>query len=398
MTWLTPDAGEPAVSVLMVTHGSWTLTEQAIESLAANTSADFELIVFDNCSQDETRERLLDLRRVRVLLSDRNLGFGPANNEAAKHARAEHLILLNTDAFVRPGWLEPLLETASEASVGAVVPRYLHPDGTLQEAGALLAQDGTTLTYGDGEDAESYCYRFRRVIDYGGAACMLVRAQAYASLGGFDPVFEPAYYEDVDLCLRMAQRGLSVVYEPRSTATHVRHGSSAGGAAFALSERNRERFLERWGPQLGGRPQTFRGAGEQAVIAARDALATPRVLIAPARMSPGLEASLGTLLEHWPSARVTVAPASAPPDPDAERWLRAGVELVGAGEGEWLSARLFHYDLVVVDSGLEAFGDAVRRTQPQALTATIEALEQQGSEGLNALLAPAGIAPQSAVA
>jgi GT2 family glycosyltransferase len=107
----------------------------------------------------------------------------------------------------------------------------------------------------------------------------LVRHAAFEALGGFDERYGRAYYEDVDLCLRLAQRGLATIYEPRCTVTHVRYGSSRGESQTELSEHNRHRFLERWRSLLGGRPMTFSGASRQAVIAGRDALAAPRVLI-----------------------------------------------------------------------------------------------------------------------
>ena len=159
---------EPVVSIVMVTHGSWALTARAIAALDANTDVPFELIVVDNDSKDKTRRHLSQLPGVRVILNDRNRGFGPATNQGAAEARADRLLLLNTDAFVHPGWLPPLLETLDWPGVGAVVGRQLYPDGSLQEAGALLAKDGSVFVYGDGDpDPGRACYGFRRLVDFG---------------------------------------------------------------------------------------------------------------------------------------------------------------------------------------------------------------------------------------
>jgi GT2 family glycosyltransferase len=359
-----PDTA-PDVSVVMVTHGAWHLTEQALAALRANTGRRFELIVVDNASQDETRGRLAKLPDAQVILNEENRGFGPANNQGARRASAEWLLLLNTDAFVHPGWLEPLLETISQEQVGAVVPQYLHADGSLQDAGVLVARDGTVRVYGDGDRPDRLRYRFRRVVDAGSAACQLIRRSAFEALGGFDERFAPAYYEDLDFAMRLARAGLSVVYEPRSTVTHVRYGSGDANRAQELSERHRRVFADRWGAELTARPATFTGTGDQAQIAARDAVAMPRLLICAAPAEPGLEPLIRLLLDVLPRARVTWATRTDRFDPDW--WLAAGVELADAADHEWLDERLFHYDLVVVGEAIDSrLATALARTQPQA--------------------------------
>ena len=394
MTLVSPNGVEPELSVVMVTYGAWPLTEQAVAALAANTQRPLELIVVDNHSDDETRARLSELENAQVIFNDENRGFGPATNQGAERARGTYLLLLNTDVFVHSGWLEPLLETLRTGATGAVVPRFLHPDGSLQDAGTLLAQDGTVHVYGDGDNPNRLCYRFGRIVDLGTAACMLIRLTTFAALEGFDTLFAPAYYEDTDLCMRLAERGLNVRYEPRSTVTHVRYGSGGVDDAAALSDRHRRLFVERWGPRLNGRPRSFRYAGEQAVIAARDALASPRVLVGAPSGHPAAEVVARMLLREFPSARVTWATG---PCRDPSRWLAVGLEVVDDVDPSWLDDRLYHYDLVVLDgqsdTGLEA---RVKRTQPQAPRLALDDLDgplETLRSRLTPILAGAGIAP-----
>ena len=374
MSLAVPNRGEPVVSVLMAAHGGWPLTRQAIAAIIEHTEPAFELIVVDNASPDETGRRLGEIAGLRLMRNRENRGFGPANHPAAAQARGEFLFFLNTDAFVHPGWLEPLLATGGKDQVGAVVPRLLNADGSLQEAGGLLARDGSVLPYGDGDDPDLNCYRFPRAVDYGSAAGMLMRRSTFAALGGFDERYAPAYFEDLDLCLRMAEQGLGVRYEPASVLTHVRGGSGKPDAATALSERNHRRFVERWHRALGGRPWTLVNASGQAVIAARDALASPRVLIGSPAGHPAAAAVVEELLAGWPRARVTWANESQTKDDPAA--LRArGAEVLNAEDGAWLEARLFHYDLVLVAEGPEnGFASAVARTQPQAPRLSLDEL------------------------
>jgi GT2 family glycosyltransferase len=375
----------PSVSVVIVTRGAWALTRRALTALAENTEQPFELIVVDNGSADETRERLSEMPTVSLIANDTNQGFGPAANQGADQAHGDYLVFLNPDAFVHEGWLEPLLTTFGTAEVGAVIPRYLYPDGSLQEAGALLARDGTVMLYGNGGDPGEPWFCFPRSVDYGSAVCMVVPQSTFAELGGFDDRYAPAYYEDVDLCLRLAERGLRVVYQPGSSVTHARHGSGDADAAATLCERNRKVFLGRWGPRLVGRPATFMNATELAAIAARDVLATPRVLVAGA-----LDQMLRQLLEDRPRARITwIAPETTEPEP----WLAQGVEVITGDDVQWMDTRLYHYDLVVrADATASRVLKALARTQPQAPSLSVSGAGKIAA--VSRALLDAGISPE----
>jgi GT2 family glycosyltransferase len=395
VTLIARDGGDPELSVVMVTHGAQALTRRAVDALVANTENSFELIIVDNHSDEEMRAWLSELRDVKVIFNDSNRGFGPATNQGAAVARGEYLLLLNSDAFVHPGWLEPLRAALDEEGVGASFPRLLHPDGSLQDAGVLLAKDGTVLVYGDGDDPQRLCYRFRRFVDTGTAACMLMRRTVFDAFGGFDERYAPAYYEDVDLSMRLAQRGLRVLYEPRALVTHQRYGSSNTAQAAELSERNRGRFVERWADELLGRPATFRRVTPQAAIAARDAMATPRVLIASSLSDPSAGAVASGIMADWPSGRVTWAlDGCAHGAWDVDPWLRIGVEIVCEHESTWLEDRLFHYDLVIFDPGSGGLSPiALDRTQPQAPRIRLSDIAGSLRDGRTvAQLAAAGIA------
>src|SRR5207248_4840278 len=199
--------GKPAVSVIVVTYGGWDWTRRALEALIENTDPPYELIVVDNASPDETPQRLRDdVEGATVLFNDTNAGFAAGVDRGVCHAIAPYLVLLNSDAMVQPGWLQPLIGVIeTDVSAAAVVPMLLNLDGTLQEAGSLVGNDGNTLAWGAGGDPTELQYRFRRYIDYASAACMLVKRSAFLSVGGLDPRYPVGYYEDVDLCLSLAE-------------------------------------------------------------------------------------------------------------------------------------------------------------------------------------------------
>lgn len=395
-----PRASTPLVSVVMVTYGAWSCTERALCSLVEHTPEPFELIVIDNASDDQTPQRLAELDGPLVVLNASNVGFGPACNQGAEHAAGRYLLLLNTDAMVHPGWLGFMLDTIERGDwVGAVVPRFLHEDGRLQEAGALIAQDGTVLTHGDGDEPERLRYRFRRIVDFGGAACMLLRREDFLSRGGFDPRFAPAYYEDVDLCFRLARDGRATVYDPRAVVTHVRHASGGLDRAIELSERNRAQFSHRWRADLRGRPATLRGATEAIQLAARDAPSLGRVLVADDATTDPAGGPAATLVARlaadWPGARIAWLTASLRQDDFAvEAWLDRGVELVDEPPERWLAGRSLAFDLVIVGAITPGLRSALAATQPQARFAAL-ADHPTDPARLRGILADAGIAPSS---
>jgi O-antigen biosynthesis protein len=235
-----PKVERPDVTVVMVTYNRWDLSRQALSLLAEVTEPRYEVVIVDNASVDGTADELGSIDGARILRNPRNLGFGPANNQGAAMARSRYLLLLNSDAWVRPGWLDPLVEIAdADAGVAAVASKLLYPDGRLQEAGSILWRDARVRNYGDGDVPNRPEYLFRRTVDYASAACLLVRRSAFVEVGGFDPRFAPMYCEDVDLCLALAKHHGRVVYQPRSVVEHVRGASGSGGVKAARIERNR---------------------------------------------------------------------------------------------------------------------------------------------------------------
>jgi GT2 family glycosyltransferase len=393
-------AGSARVAVVIVTCGAWTWTRRALAALHRYTP-DVEVVVVDNASPDGTPERLRqEVEGVRVLANVDNVGFARAANQGAELVGGELVAFLNNDALVHDGWLAPLVEALDrDARVAAAGPRLLNLDGSLQEAGALIARDGSTWSYGYGDDPERPEYRFPRVVDYAAGACLLVRRAALQECGGFADAYTPAYYEDVDLCFALAARGLRTAYEPRALVTHARHGSGDAAQAQALSRRNRVTFLERWGDDLEARPATLDPPMPRAILGARDARALDRILVAGA--GGPIEPLLRALAGLRPDARITALLEDADPaGASVADLLAQGIEAVAGLEdpSEWLEDRRFHYDAVVVaDGGAETLA----ATQPQALRLSLaDLVDADGGPlpgpDLGAALVEAGIAPATA--
>ena len=242
-----PVVAQPAVSIVLVLYEQAELTFRCLEALAQAIDVPVEVIVVDNASTDRTQALLDRVDGCLLLRQEENLHFLRGANIGARCARGQHVLFLNNDAMLKPGSLTAASQLFDdEAEVGAVGGKIVLLDGTLQEAGGIVWRDGSCLGYGRGRDPADAACNFRRDVDYCSGAFLMVRRALFEQLGGFDPVFAPAYYEDTDLCMRLRAAGHRVVYEPRVELTHFEYGSARSAeAATKAMEANRKLFVQR---------------------------------------------------------------------------------------------------------------------------------------------------------
>jgi GT2 family glycosyltransferase len=359
------------LSVVMPVHGNWPVVSQALQALRQDGVVR-DVIVVDDASPDETRLRLRsEFDEVLLIEKSECRGFNAASNEGAKRAGGRFICFLNSDTRVKNGALAALERAADQTGVGAAAPLLLNADGSLQEAGGAVGRDGVTFPLGRGARPDDPTWAFTREIDYGSAACLVVRRSTFEELGGFDPAFAPAYYEDADLCLRMADRGLRTMLEPAARVTHLQYGSGSRERAQALVTRNRRTFLERWGRRLAERPIVSSPyLWAHRLIALRDAISLVRFLVFED------DALASSLANRWPRARVTLLGGSGADD----RLEHAHPPDLGT----WLERRRFHY-WVVFGSPTGA-DEALSRSQPQA--ARLDARSDDLEEALVAVGVP----------
>jgi GT2 family glycosyltransferase len=197
-----------------------------------------EVILFDNGSTDGSVEAAKrDLSDLRVIQSAENLGFSAANNAAAQSASGEYLLFLNTDTLLTGDALLPMVEYLdAHSGVGAVGPRLLYEDGQFQFSAGRLPSIGVefqqkmmhALTRRWRKAFTPLFSRlFRGIRDTGWVtgACLMVRREAFRHVGGFDGEMF-MYFEDKDLCKRMAAAGWRIVYFPPVSVIHLLAGSS----------------------------------------------------------------------------------------------------------------------------------------------------------------------------
>lgn len=176
-----------------------------------------------------------------------NRGFGGGNNLAARAARGEFLVFLNDDARIGPGWLDGLVAIARRhPEVAAVASALVDANGVVLEAGGAVNCLGDVWPPDRGRPLASIQGRGPRRVSYATGGSLLVRAEVFAELGGFDLDYHPAYFEDADLSARIWAAGHEVWSTTSSVVTHAESASSSAAAKRALQLRNGSIFKGRW--------------------------------------------------------------------------------------------------------------------------------------------------------
>jgi GT2 family glycosyltransferase len=255
-TLILPSSSQPKISILIVAYNQAELTFRCLQSLIESTPHDAEVIIVDNGSYDETQDLLNQIEGAHVIRNEENLHFIGGANQAANQARGEYILFLNNDTQLLLGSIQSALKSiGSTPDVGAVGAKLILPDGSLQEAGGIIWNDGSCIAYGRGDNPFASQYMFMRDVDYCSAAFLLTKRKTFFDLGGFDEAYKPAYYEDADYCLKLWENKMRVVYDPNAAVIHYEFGSSViKENAIQLQIANRKIFVSHHAQKLSNQP------------------------------------------------------------------------------------------------------------------------------------------------
>lgn len=241
------NASLPLVSVIIPTRNRVSLLRTCITRLRATQYPDLEIIIANNDSDDpETVAYLNTLasQGVRVLDQPGPFNYSTINNNAVAEATGELLCLMNNDVeMLAPDWLAVMATQALRPEVGAVGAQLLYPDGRIQHAGVVI---GVGNAAGHAHrflrpEAQGYFRRHAlpQFVSAVTGACLVVRKDKFRAVGGLDEANFAVAFNDVDLCLKLNQRGWQSFYEPRAVLVHYESVSRgfdtdpAGAARFA---------------------------------------------------------------------------------------------------------------------------------------------------------------------
>ena len=250
----------PRVAVIVPYRDEIPATRRAVERLLATTDYPaFTVVLVDNWSTGREAKSFRDGMsadpRVRVLVVEEEFNFAALNNRAAAAVPdAEFLVFMNNDVFVTErDWLSRMLGEMSDPGIAAVGAKLLYPDGSVQHAGVIVGAHGVAAHMHLGIGARDYGYvgraRLAQELTAVTAALMLVRADAFHAVGGFDAVHLAVAYNDVDLCLKLRDAGWRIVFSAETVAEH--HESLSRGSDQRPDQESRffaeqQHMLARW--------------------------------------------------------------------------------------------------------------------------------------------------------
>ncbi|MCB0058063.1 MAG: glycosyltransferase family 2 protein, partial [Caldilineaceae bacterium] len=241
-----PGGGSPTVGIVIPTRDRLDLLVPCLESLLQKTRySAFETIVVDNGSSDPRTIAWLDHlkqrdARVSVVSKTGDFNFSDLCNFGAASLQSEFILFLNNDTEVQQAdWLDNLLQFACLPDVGAVGAKLLYPNGRVQHAGVVLGMGGVAGHFGEGAGPDDAGWLGGSIVPHEvsavTAACLMVARQKFEEVGGFDAVNLPVDLNDIDLCLRLAERGWQTICDCRTTLLH-RQSASRGGGALRLQK------------------------------------------------------------------------------------------------------------------------------------------------------------------
>jgi len=223
--------GRGKISIVIPTRDNVMCIRRCVESIESrNDYLEYEIIIVDNGSETGAMRRYLRSLRHKVIRDDGAFNYSRLINLGARTACGDYLLLLNDDTeIISSESLTALVEQAQRPEVGAVGGLLLYPDGLIQHAGVVLGVGGVAghahkrtspFGYDDLATSPMVIRNYSAVT----GACMMVRRDLFAEVGGLNEAALGVSFNDVDLCLRLHRLGFLVVYTPYAV---LRHSESA---------------------------------------------------------------------------------------------------------------------------------------------------------------------------
>lgn len=250
----------PKVSIIIPNRDHADELERCINSIITKTSyRKFEIIIVENGScENETfvlYEKFKKINNIQIIEWEHHFNYSAVNNFAEGYAQGGVLLFLNNDIeVINFDWLERMLDHAVRKDVGAVGTKLYYPDHTIQHAGLVIGICGIVghcHKFFPGESS-GYMRRLKTIQNFSAvtAACLMLRKEIFKEVGGFDDRFS-LNFNDVDLCLKVRERGYVIVWTPYAELYHLESKTRAYDDNLRPTFRQEKRFFQqKWKKRL----------------------------------------------------------------------------------------------------------------------------------------------------
>lgn len=223
------------ISILILTYNNADTILSCLESLNNQTLRDFEIIIRDNNSSDNTVNQIKQYDNIKLYVGESNIGFAAGMNYLSRQTSGEYLYLLNPDCECPVDMLEKIYEFAL-SNPGVISPAFIYPDGTpqlsarhlLSYKNVLFSRKSPLHKMGFSKiDSAGYLNpASRSKVPAVSATALFIRNDLFREIGGFDERFF-LYLEDIDLCFRLNKNNIDIWYLPDVKLKHIQGASSA---------------------------------------------------------------------------------------------------------------------------------------------------------------------------
>lgn len=251
----------PLISFLIVNYKVSALVHQSIKSIIEHVKTPYEIIVFDNDSDDGSFESLDgNYQNTKVINSDINLGFGAGNNRAYEYASGEYIFLLNPDTILIDDSVDRMIRyMKTYPEVGMTSPKLLYEDGSLQRSirkyytfcGSLLDNRFMNPVIARFPNITKFLpglvnHEVQQEIEWAKGAALLIRRKVIDEIGLFDEDFW-IYGEEMDLCYRIGSAGWVKTYLNDCSIIHLEGKSTIQSSArmFLMNYKGMYLFLKK---------------------------------------------------------------------------------------------------------------------------------------------------------
>ena len=229
------------ISIVILNYNAGELLEKCISSILKSNYKNFEIILVDNASKDESHKECKNkFPKIKLIENRENLGYCEGNNIGLRQVDGEYCIILNPDTEVEPNWINEFLKEYKNHGEGLYQPKLLATSNKtrINSGGNMMNIFGFGYSLGKGKEDSEEFDKFK-LINYASGACLFTSKKILDKIGFFDP-FLFAYHDDLELGWRAAELGIKSFYAPSVIVYHSESFSFKWSPKkFYLLERNR---------------------------------------------------------------------------------------------------------------------------------------------------------------